>query len=163
MKEENVLDVTTYGPIRDIDGYLDCTDNFNKVLSHLFTVNEVLKNRQKVRILNSIVVYLKNDPRRSVLPQVLTFGFLCKLYKNFYNKDFNAETCKEDCYWNLLVKEKHSEGRAAWGLYSNDIHQQKIKTDLVNFEKSIQQLPEKTKKIKRDEYVSFGQGRIFIG
>ena len=107
-----------YQPIDDRDGDMDCKSAFEEVLISLFERKIPLKKQRRIKVLISTIVDNDDHPYRVNITKVYTFGYLCRLYRKYYKKDFNPTGCGNKKNFNLEVMERRAEGRAAWGLYS---------------------------------------------
>jgi hypothetical protein len=123
---KRVKNLTSYGTIYDIDGYMLFGENLKNLFSEVLKRNKRIDFSKKYKILISIIVPNNDCPYRSEKEKIVTFRSLLKFWKNTFGEPFVLEDLKEKTTEESCVEIR--EIGCAWNLYGAFLHFQKQKS-----------------------------------
>lgn len=158
-----IIDMTHHGDALELspDGYLDTSDVLCSIFEELVGLGKYeLPKRTKIKVLGSKVYFPRDgNPYRSSVKIVRTLGYL----KKKLGVEFDLEKYQEDKEFLMESLEKEAESRAAWGFYSNHMHNQKLAREESEFKRTLQNLSSEEQKKRVKERREKNTGVVFIG
>ncbi len=148
-------------------GHLDTSDVLASIYEELMEIGKYnAPNRTKIKVLGSQIKYPRrgaNDesPFRVSYEVVRTLGYLKRCWggNKFDLEEYNS---RQDSM--IAQMENDGDRRSAWGLYSNIMHQDKVRLEDREFETSVRNLSSEDRKKKEEERNREKSGlMLFIG
>lgn len=145
-KKIRIINMTSHGPVLDLDGDLPTKDNLGNLLIELFSRRKLPLKGQKFKVFVSRVGGDPDDPERFNETRVKTFRYLLDLWEDLDGEPFNLEDWVERVKFNIEALRKLGDKRSAWTPYIQSKQRENFIREERNYHKDLDNAKDSTER-----------------
>lgn len=158
------INMTDHDPVLDLDDCMNTKNNLGSVLSELFSRKKLPEKRRKILVLVSRVGYSGEEPYRYEEEKTYTFGYLCRIWKEWTDKEFDKEKFEGDKAFEMACHEKQAQRRSAWGAYMQTMNNIRLEKEESEFQKKCRSMSSSERiEAEKERDKNLGAPLLYIG